>query len=404
MEKLPFWRPTKGMPASYDSETATVIEMVAKLYGSMSEMIDEYNKYVTEINLALEKYYSDVDKDIEALKNQILTCQRKYHEYLDMRVDKQDKVLQEAVNEMKAGLSQTITDLIQAMVDNGEMEAIILDSLSGYDEKLSDFETRLDGSDKSFELYKDETNQKIYAINENISKSNQVMEEFNDELSSTNDDVNDSKLSIKGLARKLMGVMESLREAFNMSKESYDALYCEVTNDSGSNIAITIHNPFDRVINIVYDESNVSLYELRYISSYGLTRSSVYSGTGNNKTLNFVYVDGVKVDSFDYLKNVGLTFKTLMINYTMAESDTVTFDVTLIVTPKGVKIIETVNEGNEAQLNTSFAKGSYFLQLFSQGTKMQCLQDKNSKTKAFFQYLDLDGNTIVKTFTNGGEI
>lgn len=58
MINLPIWRLTSKDPAFYDSESGTVIEQTAKVYGAMRDLIEEYNAFVDSINTRLNEYTS----------------------------------------------------------------------------------------------------------------------------------------------------------------------------------------------------------------------------------------------------------------------------------------------------------------------------------------------------------
>ena len=56
IKPLPKWVLTNEYPAFYDTESVTAIEMVAKLYGKMEELITTYNEFVDEINKTIADF------------------------------------------------------------------------------------------------------------------------------------------------------------------------------------------------------------------------------------------------------------------------------------------------------------------------------------------------------------
>ena len=50
MNLLPEWVLPPTLPAVYDCESSTALEMVSKLYGAVNELITEYNKTVEQLN------------------------------------------------------------------------------------------------------------------------------------------------------------------------------------------------------------------------------------------------------------------------------------------------------------------------------------------------------------------
>lgn len=61
IKKLPHWVVNDNRPAFYDTESATAIEQTAKLYGAMSEVIDEVNKKIEEF-MRLQLRVEDIEK------------------------------------------------------------------------------------------------------------------------------------------------------------------------------------------------------------------------------------------------------------------------------------------------------------------------------------------------------
>ena len=77
IDNLPKWVLPNNYPAFYDSESATAIEMVAKLYGAMKTLIEEHNtnseEWKNTIDAAIEFMKDNLDesivKSIEDMKN-----------------------------------------------------------------------------------------------------------------------------------------------------------------------------------------------------------------------------------------------------------------------------------------------------------------------------------------------
>ena len=59
MQLLPKWTMLRPMPVLYDTESATAIEMVGKVYGAMNELIKEYNSFADEVNTKLGSFTAE---------------------------------------------------------------------------------------------------------------------------------------------------------------------------------------------------------------------------------------------------------------------------------------------------------------------------------------------------------
>ena len=90
MEELPHWVLTDKHPAFNDKESLTAIEMVSRVYGKVQELIDEYNKYVAEVNKEIENFESGITTDYETFKANINKIMHDYIAMIDEKIVAQD--------------------------------------------------------------------------------------------------------------------------------------------------------------------------------------------------------------------------------------------------------------------------------------------------------------------------
>ena len=120
---LPHWVVTDLHPAFYDTESATAIEMVAKLYAKMQELIKKYNSFVDKINQAIKDYENDMNQSFEDFKSCVMKLMSDYIETLDMKIATQDAKIQNAIEYMKDNITQTASDLFTQALENGDIQA-----------------------------------------------------------------------------------------------------------------------------------------------------------------------------------------------------------------------------------------------------------------------------------------
>ena len=90
MRRLPHWALTCKIPAFYDLESASSIEMTAKLYKAMQDLIEEYNRFVDELNLYLEEFEQSTNQNMDEFKNCISDMLARHIQCIDNKMDKQD--------------------------------------------------------------------------------------------------------------------------------------------------------------------------------------------------------------------------------------------------------------------------------------------------------------------------
>ena len=106
MKHLPKWCITDKFPALYDTESATAIEMVAKIYGAMNEMIEDYNKWVDNTNKHIEDFENDVTADVETFK---VAMRQEFQDFIDVI----DLRMQSAENFMRDNIESTVIKLVE---------------------------------------------------------------------------------------------------------------------------------------------------------------------------------------------------------------------------------------------------------------------------------------------------
>ena len=126
MIRLPKWVLTNPRPSIYDSESATAIEMTAKLYGAMSELVDEYNLFTDKVNAEIEKFEKSTDADIELFKVSIRQEFEDFIGIVEMKLSDQDKEISNAVKYLQDNLTYSIRQLIAEMRETGELNGDIV--------------------------------------------------------------------------------------------------------------------------------------------------------------------------------------------------------------------------------------------------------------------------------------
>lgn len=110
MYRLPIWVLTQNRPSIYDSESSTPIQMVAKLYQTMQDLINEYNNYVDEVNKTLELNETEQREFESRIEKTILN----HFKCIDLKIEEINKYLHDNV-------SDAIIDEINRQLSTGEL-------------------------------------------------------------------------------------------------------------------------------------------------------------------------------------------------------------------------------------------------------------------------------------------
>lgn len=107
---LPHWIVADTLPAFYETEGATAIQMVAKLYNKVNELIESYNEMIN---------------DYTTFKNEVN----------DNLADMNDTI-NGAVEYMQTHLVETVTALFQQAIDDGTINVGLITNYDETDESL----------------------------------------------------------------------------------------------------------------------------------------------------------------------------------------------------------------------------------------------------------------------------
>lgn len=129
MELLPNWELTNKKPAFYDTESATVIEETALLYGKMQDLINDYNLFANEVNKAITSFTTETEQNQECFKTSITKLIEDYIKSIDMKTD-------ELTAYLKTNLVQTINDLYSS----GEIDQELLNVFNRLDTRVKTIE------------------------------------------------------------------------------------------------------------------------------------------------------------------------------------------------------------------------------------------------------------------------
>ena len=138
--QLPIWCLPDTRPAFHDVESMTVQQQTAKLYGSMRTFIDDYNNFANEINTTISDFINSTNQDQEEFENHINKIVHDYIIMLDTKIDMQDKEIQDSIVYIKENLKQGITDVLNELIDSGEIDEVITNAFDDLGTRVSTLE------------------------------------------------------------------------------------------------------------------------------------------------------------------------------------------------------------------------------------------------------------------------
>ena len=125
IKPLPYWVVPNTLPGFYETEGATAIQMVARIYGKIQDLIEDYNKFVDQVNQHIEEYETNINQSFECFKNRMIQTMNDYIETIDNKINIQDDKIAEAIEYMKDNIVATTTNIINQAIENGDIEVAL---------------------------------------------------------------------------------------------------------------------------------------------------------------------------------------------------------------------------------------------------------------------------------------
>lgn len=119
MRRLPEWVMTNKFPSVYDSESGTAIEMVAKVYGAMQNLIEEYNQFAETVNQNIDSFEGDMKKEFEEFTVGLQQTLQDFIDVIDMKVSEQDQKIADAENYMRNNIGTVTAEVVNQAIANG---------------------------------------------------------------------------------------------------------------------------------------------------------------------------------------------------------------------------------------------------------------------------------------------
>lgn len=121
--------PILKFPPFYDNDSLNCTEMTLKVYNAMRELQIDYEKF----------RHCEIDYQKE-FKHRYVKIMNDYIKSIDMKINNQNLDISNAVEYMTNNLNQSITELLNEMKSNGELDEVILSSFENLNNRVSTLE------------------------------------------------------------------------------------------------------------------------------------------------------------------------------------------------------------------------------------------------------------------------
>ena len=141
MYLLPKWVLTNARPSINDTESGTIMEQTAKIYGAMNELIEEYNTFADNINKIITDFTESTTQDQETFKIAIRQEFQDFIDVIEIKTQQQQTEIDNAVSYMQNNIVSTTKKIINDGITSGELNIVVQ-----YDEATENLNIVTDGS------------------------------------------------------------------------------------------------------------------------------------------------------------------------------------------------------------------------------------------------------------------
>lgn len=188
--KLPYWRLTEVHPAIHDYESLTTVQMTARVYGAMQKLIEDYNKWIDEVNLTFENYEKERNINFDEFKEDLTKITNDFIQSVDHKISCQDRKIDELYVYLKDNIIVAVQDVVSQMKENGELDEAINNVLTEINETLTNYQNTINSRITEFE---NSVNVKISSLETNVTNN-----------------INSNNTKITGLESEIQSINETL--------------------------------------------------------------------------------------------------------------------------------------------------------------------------------------------------
>lgn len=121
MQLLPKWVLTNKFPSVYDSESKTVLEQTARIYGAINDLINEYNSFADNVNTIITEFTKSTTKNQVEFE---LALRQEFQDFIDtieIVVQHQQTQIDNAVSYMQDNIISTTSKIINDGIAKGSI-------------------------------------------------------------------------------------------------------------------------------------------------------------------------------------------------------------------------------------------------------------------------------------------
>lgn len=342
IEKLKDLKFCNWQPTFDDIESLTTLEMVAKLYSKLNEIITETNNFEKTIDGKVEFVDDSIKEMYEILRNNLVSA------------------LHDLLEEIK-GDGTLSTEILNVFNET-------LSKVREHDEKLGLHDTKIEQLENEFT----ELSNELEIVRNNFTS---------------------------GMFRKFMGLTGSVWNLWKQVKNINERSVCKVTEIDGNGCTITCGaSPNQRKLRFYFDITNSACYTVTRLQNCRIDYRSTTVAVGLPEFVT-LRIDGKTYDNIAPLKEVGFTFNQMFLKIRYEIEGSVTYCTKiLVINADEYDMMEVVPASAGGYTSdVGFITGDLINQVARLGqTRVFVMTDEG--TKIFYESYEQHGNAVTRRF------
>lgn len=129
IRRINHWSLHRVLPSVSDTESLTVLELVGKNTNKINEIVDLVNNHIDTVNDLINEFINETSTNLESFKIQMEQKFKDFTDIIDLKMDSQDKLINDSIVYIKENLNTYIIEnfqlAIEDMVRKGTLKLVL---------------------------------------------------------------------------------------------------------------------------------------------------------------------------------------------------------------------------------------------------------------------------------------
>ena len=119
---LPMWNLQPNRPCFYDSDSATMLELAAKMQAAFNSMVEDYNNFVKSINEQITTFINSTSENQETFQSGIRQDIQNFIDDVNLRLAEMQSTLDDTI----ANLDNIAVTTINKAIADGKLNVAVV--------------------------------------------------------------------------------------------------------------------------------------------------------------------------------------------------------------------------------------------------------------------------------------